>query len=84
MIRSEPLLQKTFQAEADRLISGMRQLVADHLARDADDFALGVFLDAAAGVAFRIAAEADKNRTQAQLETTLRAIDLLERGLPLD
>lgn len=84
LIGSEPLLQKTFQSESDRLISGMRQLIADHLARDADDFALGVFLDAVAGVAFRIAAEADENRTQPQLETTLRAIDLLERGLPLD
>lgn len=84
LIRSEPLLQKTFQAESERMMTGMQQLIADYLGRDADDFALGVFLDAVAGVTFRLATEGDDNPVDLQIETTLRAIDLLEQGLPLD
>ncbi|MHC3002092.1 TetR family transcriptional regulator [Gordonia sp. GN26] len=84
LIRSEPLLQKTFQVESERMMTGMRQLIADYLGRDADDFALGVFLDAVAGVTFRLATEGDDNPVDLQIETTLRAIDLLEQGLPLD
>ncbi|MBA5848445.1 TetR family transcriptional regulator [Gordonia amicalis] len=84
LIRSEPLLQKTFHVEVERTMAGMRQLLADYLGRDADDFALGVFLDAVAGVTFRLAAQAEESSTQPQIETTLRAIDLLEQGLPLD
>ncbi|TSD93853.1 TetR family transcriptional regulator [Gordonia rubripertincta] len=84
LIRSEPLLQNTFQVESERMMTGMRQLIADYLGRDADDFALGVFLDAVAGVTFRLATEGDDNPADLQIETTLRAIDLLEQGLPLD
>lgn len=84
LIRSEPLLQKTFQAESERMMAGMRQLIADYLGRDADDFALGVFLDAVAGVTFRLATETEDSHLQPQIETTLHAIDLLEQGLPLD
>ncbi|MEO9326421.1 TetR family transcriptional regulator [Gordonia aurantiaca] len=84
LIRSEPLLQKTFQAESERMMAGITALIADYLGRDADDFALKVFLDAVAGVTFHLAAEAQSVDAEPSIETTLRAIDLLERGLPLD
>ncbi|WP_338856048.1 TetR family transcriptional regulator [Gordonia hongkongensis] len=83
LIRTEPLLQKTFQAESERMISDMTQLIADYLRVAPDDFGLKVFLDAIAGVTFHLATEIDENRELPQLETTLRAIDLLEQGLPV-
>ena len=83
LIRTEPLLQKTFQAESERMISDMTQLIADYLGVAPDDFRLKVFLDAVAGVTFHLATEFDENREMPQLETTLRAIDLLEQGLPV-
>ncbi|WP_439030396.1 TetR family transcriptional regulator [Gordonia terrae] len=83
LIRTEPLLQKTFQVESERIISDMTQLIADYLGIAPDDFRLKVFLDAVAGVTFHLATELDDNRDMPQLETTLRAIDLLEQGLPL-
>ena len=83
LIRTEPLLQKTFQVESERMISDMTQLIADYLRIAPDDFRLKVFLDAVAGVTFPLATEFDDNREMPQLETTLRAIDLLEQGLPV-
>ncbi|UCZ92307.1 TetR family transcriptional regulator [Gordonia sp. WA4-43] len=83
LIRTGPLLQKTFQAESERMISDMTQLIADYLRVAPDDFGLKVFLDAIAGVTFHLATEIDENRELPQLETTLRAIDLLEQGLPV-
>ncbi|ANY25233.1 TetR family transcriptional regulator [Gordonia terrae] len=83
LIRTEPLLQKTFQVESERMISDMTQLIADYLGVAPDDFRLKVFLDAVAGVTFHLATELDDNREVPQLETTLRAIDLLEQGLPV-
>ena len=83
LIRTEPLLQKTFQVESERMISDMTQLIADYLRIAPDDFRLKVFLDAVAGVTFHLATEFDDNREIPQLETTPRAIDLLEQGLPL-
>ncbi|WP_238418948.1 TetR family transcriptional regulator [Gordonia sp. 'Campus'] len=83
LIRTEPLLQKTFQVESERIISDMTQLIADYLGIPPDDFRLKVFLDAVAGVTFHLATELDDTLDMPQLETTLRAIDLLEQGLPL-
>ncbi|MCR5978316.1 TetR family transcriptional regulator [Gordonia jinghuaiqii] len=83
LIRTEPLLQKTFQIESERMLSGVTQLVADYLGIDADDFGLKVFLDAVAGVACQLSADPDNVCGPPRIEATLRAIDLLEQGLPL-
>ncbi|MFW0785474.1 TetR family transcriptional regulator [Gordonia sp. CPCC 206044] len=83
LIQSEPVLRTAYQIESDRAISEATDFFADYTGVPADDFRLRVFIAAAGGMMFHFAKGNDEPVDDDLLATLLRAIDLLERGLPL-
>ncbi|MGV9712459.1 TetR family transcriptional regulator [Gordonia sp. NPDC003424] len=84
LIMNEPALRVAHQVEADAAISEMSGFIAEYLGLDPASPRLRVFMAAAGGVMFHLAAQAvDGDADEELLDTLLDAFDLLEQGLPL-
>lgn len=83
LVRTEPVLRMANQLEADRVIQEGIEFIADYTGTDPQALSLRVFAAALSGVMMHIAERATVP-DQETLDELLTAIDLLERGLPLE
>lgn len=83
LIQGEPALAQAHAAQKERTIAEATDNFADYLGVDPGDFGLGVFMAAIGGVVFRLVDAGEPGFDGQDLDQVLRAIDLLEAGLPV-
>ncbi|GAA3023191.1 TetR family transcriptional regulator [Gordonia defluvii] len=84
VINGDPELRFAHQLETERVITEATQFIADYAGVPIDDLRLRVFVAAVSGVMFHIATSGERIETDDALPRLLAALDLLERGLPLN
>ncbi|GAB2661154.1 TetR family transcriptional regulator [Gordonia jinhuaensis] len=84
LIRREPVLIAAHAAATERAIIEAREFIAAYLGVNPDDFGLRVFIGAVGGAMSTIAqGDAENPHGDGGLDELLRAVDLLECGLPV-
>ncbi|MQY26741.1 TetR/AcrR family transcriptional regulator [Nocardia aurantia] len=83
LIDREPELRAAAQAQEDNGFAGTAQFFADYTGRRPEDLPIRVFSAALTGVLVHVARYVDDPAEPGTLDEMLRALDLLEQGLPL-
>lgn len=83
LIRTEPVLRMAAQLQADQMLQDATEFIASYAGVASDALSLRVFIAALSGVMMHLAQGA-VTPADSPLDELLTAIDLLERGLPLE
>ncbi|WP_174188577.1 TetR/AcrR family transcriptional regulator [Nocardia barduliensis] len=83
LIDNEPELRAAAQAQGDHSFGNLARFFAEYTGREPDELAVRVFTAALTGVLLHVMTYIDDLLQPGTLDEMIRAIDLLEQGLPL-